>query len=219
MKYYLITYNQERYEFMLQQFSNYNINTENLDVINYPNREDLTQELINFCYDINRFKELNNRFYVNSYAWDWHNPMPSGIISCSYKHYTCIKNIFESELAYGVIMEDNILIKQNVPETIDKYLLEVGNDWDIIFDGNICNFHSENIVSGKLVYEAEYTRGLNFYIISSRGAKKLIDLLIPFSLNLDNFINLLIDENLVDLKIFWAESGLIEKRELPSTWR
>jgi GR25 family glycosyltransferase involved in LPS biosynthesis len=219
MKYYLITYDKERFFFMKNQFQIYGIDFDKVKVMDYPNREDLTEHIIKECYDSKRFNTLNNHLYVSSYSNEWHNPMPKGLISCSYKHYLCVKDIIESNLNYGIIMEDNILIQQNVPETINKYLSEVGDDWDIIFDGDICNLHANNYTEGKLLYEVQRTRGLNFYLVSNRGAKKLIDSLIPFSLNLDNFINLLIEEKIVDLKIFWAESGLIHKINRPSTWR
>ena len=219
MKYYLITYDKERYDFMERQFIKNGINVANVEVMNYPNREDLTEDMLQLCYSADRLKDSNNPRYTSAYSLDWHNPMPSGLISCSYKHYLCIKNIHDLDLPYGVIMEDNILFTKNVLNTINDYLIEAGENWDIIFDGDICNLHAPDIIDGKLLYPVKQTRGLNFYIISKQGAKKLIDVLLPFSLNLDNFINLLIDEKIIDLNILWAESGLVKKIQRPSTWK
>jgi GR25 family glycosyltransferase involved in LPS biosynthesis len=204
---------------MQKLFLNYGININDVTVMNYPNREDLTPEMINHIYDIDRFKELNNYIYNFSYSHESHPTLPIGLISCSYKHFLCMKNIYESNLPYGIIMEDNINITKNVPNMVNRYLSEAGDDWDIIFDGDICNLHAQNIVEDKLLYEVTRTRGLNFYILSRRGAKKLIDVLLPFSLNLDNFINIIVEEKILDLKIFWAESGMIRKIDRESTWK
>ena len=219
MKYYLITYDKERYNFMEQQFLKHNIDIKDVEVMNYPNREDLTEDMIRLSYSSDRFKDSNNPIYTSAYSLEWHNPMPLGLISCSYKHYLCIKNIYDLNLPYGIIMEDNILITKNVKDTVNDYLLEAGEDWDIIFDGDLCNLHAPDIVNGKLLYSVNQTRGLNFYIVSKQGSKKLIDTLLPFSLNLDNFINLLMSEKAVDLNVFWAESGMVKKIYRPSTWR
>lgn len=213
MKYYLIHYDRNRIEFMKNQFSSHGIDNNVVEWISYPNREDLTDDIINKVYDRDVFKDNN----LSIISYDEHKTIPLGIISCSYKHYLCMKDIVEKKLKYGIIMEDNIEFLKDVPSTINQYLQELPDDWDIMFEGDLCNLHAP-IENDKYVYKMRHTRGLNFYMVSLKGAKKLIEKIIPFSLNLDNFINLLISENEIKLELYWGERNLVHKINRPSSW-
>ena len=38
-----------------------------------------------------------------------------GQISCTYKHYLCLKDMIEKQREYAVIMEDDVNFKDNIP--------------------------------------------------------------------------------------------------------
>lgn len=218
MKYYLIHYDPDRIDFMKNQFTKYNINNDDITWMSHPNYDELTDILIDEIYDKNRLSYTKNSLYADSYKNIDHKIMPKGAISCSYKHYLCMKDIVNKSLQYAVIMEDNIEFKKDVESTLESYLNELPEDWDIMFEGDICNLHAD-IVNDKNIYRMNETRGLNFYLLSQNGAKKLIKKIIPFSLNLDNFINLLIYEKEINLVLYWGEIGLVNKINRESTWK
>jgi GR25 family glycosyltransferase involved in LPS biosynthesis len=203
---------------MKDQFEKFGINNNDVTWMSYPNREDLTQELIDKIYDRNRLSYTDNDLYHSSYANPYHSTMPTGAISCTYKHYLAICDIVEKNLDYAVIMEDNIQINFNVNNALDVYLKELPEDWDLMFEGDICDYRS-NMINGINIYKQNITRGLNFYLISKNGAKKLKEKILPFSLNLDNLINIMIYEKEIDLNLYWGELDLIHKIDRPSTWR
>ena len=53
--------------------------------------------------------------------------MGYGKISCTYKHYLCLKDIVENNYEYGVIMEDNQFFCGNIPDHVNLYVNQLNN--------------------------------------------------------------------------------------------
>ncbi len=161
----------------------------------YPNKKDITEELKNRITDKNC-------------------SLPNGYISCTYKHYLSIKDMIENNYNLAVIMEDNIGgFRKNVKESIEKYLEQLPNNWDILFDG----WESEHYIEGpifpdKLVYLknnditgqcAGSTKSAQFYMLNLDCAKKLYENFIPFNDVPDKIYNFIFRK--LNMKSYWVE--------------
>ena len=122
---------------MVKLLNENNISLNDVKFINHPNKNELT-------YEIKRKVVQKN------------SKIPDGWISCSYKHYLALEDIVRNNIEMAVIMEDNIGgFYENVQTRIKKYLQEMDEDWDIIFDsifGNFDELNEGNVTEDKLVY-------------------------------------------------------------------
>jgi GR25 family glycosyltransferase involved in LPS biosynthesis len=211
INYYLIhNLDQKRYENMVKLFSENNISLDNVKFINHPNKNELT-------YEIKRKVVQKN------------SKIPDGWISCSYKHYLALEDIVRNNIEMAVIMEDNIGgFYENVQTRIKKYLQEMDEDWDIIFDSIFSNFDELNegkVTEDKLVYLKKNsitknsdgkiiahgaTRAAQFYLVNFNSAKKLYENFIPFNHSADMWMNSVIRK--LDLKAYWSEPSLVTSK-------
>lgn len=142
----------------------------------------------------------------------------NGIVSCTYKHYLCLKDIVENNYEYGVIMEDNQFFCDNIPNTIEKYITQLNNlypDWDVIFDSKcekIQNIEEATVRDDIFVYPklnkiTKYCHGgtkrAHFYLIRNKCAQELYKNYIPFNNAPDWWMNDLFRK--LNIKSFWSE--------------
>ena len=114
----------------------------------YPNKNELNQSLID------KIVNKNESFSCGIYRPP-NTTLPKGLISCTYKHYLCLKDIVENNHEYGVIMEDNIYFSENIQDRVKLYINQLNEhytDWDIIFDSSWLDFRESEIIEGKYVY-------------------------------------------------------------------
>lgn len=145
----------------------------------------------------------------------------NGQISCTYKHYLCLKDMVENNYEYGVIMEDNQYFCGNIPNQIQKYIQQLNQyypDWDIIFDtkwANYKNIEEEKFVEGMYVYPKSNsitkfchggTRLAQFYVFNRKCAQKLFENYIPFNNSPDWWMNDLFRK--LNIKSFWSEPSI-----------
>ena len=147
--------------------------------------------------------------------------MGYGKISCTYKHYLCLKDIVENNYEYGVIMEDNQFFCGNIPDHVNLYVNQLNNlypEWDIIFDTKWCSYkkiEEHEVKDGTFVYPKSNnitnychgsTRLAQFYILTNKCAKKLYENYIPFNNAPDWWMNDLFRK--LNIKSFWAEPSI-----------
>ena len=147
--------------------------------------------------------------------------MGNGAISCTYKHYLCLKDIVENKYEYGVIMEDNQFFCGNIPETIETYIHQLNEMypyWDVLFDTKWKSYkdiHEKSVVNDIFVYPksneiTQYghggTRLAQFYILTNKCANKLYENYIPFNNAPDWWMNDLFRK--LDIKTFWSEPSI-----------
>ena len=108
----------ERHSFMMDQFAKYGIDEKNVEIILYPNKNDITDE-------------FHKQISVNP------EKTTKGQSCVTYKHFLALEKIAKSNRGIGVIMEDNIEFNGHVHDAIERYIRDMDEDWDILFDSDI----------------------------------------------------------------------------------
>lgn len=214
MKYYLVhNLDENRRIRMLKCFEKSNINNNDVTWLTYPNKEHITDNMI-------RKYVAPGITYCNKVQINAQKQMSRGLISCTLKHFLALKDIVDNNYEYAVIMEDNMITGDNVPERLDLYIKQLNElypDWDILFDNEWENnekyrYKESEILEGLYVYPKsnEYgkqffggTKLAQFYLIRLKGAKKLYDHYLPFNHAPDWFMDELFRK--LNIKSFWAE--------------
>ena len=129
--------------------------------------------------------------------------------------YKIISDHYENAL----IFEDDIVLCDNFSATLNKYINQLPEDYDMLFIGDGCNLHIENHklvpnqnVYEKCIWEGEgATKCTDSYIISRKCAKKICEyidnLQIKINLPVDWWLNVVIRDN--NFKIYWAEPTIV----------
>lgn len=216
IQYYLIHgIDASRKDRMLGEFEKWGLDNARVKWILTPNKHEISNE-------------MRNSLLIQTESNSCGNYVPpgcpytgNGVISCTYKHYLCLKDIVENNYDYGVIMEDNQFFSGNIPETIEKYIHQLNNlypDWDILFDTkwkkyndvheletteDICVYPKSNEISA---YCHGGTRLAEFYVVTNACAKKMLDHYIPFNNAPDWWMNDLFRK--LGIKSFWSEPSI-----------
>ena len=207
-KYYVI-HNLEKYrrERITTQLEQHGVDMRDVKFINYPNKKDLT-------YDIKK------NFVQKGIK------IKDGWIAVTYKHYLALKDIVENSYPYGVIIEDNVgRFKENIPSRLDRYLNELDEGWDIIYDSDWIsyqNMNEEEVKPEKIVYKKSNnitygktgeiiahggTKSAQFYMVNLDSAKKLYENFVPFNHAPDMWMNDVFRK--VNINSYWAEPTFI----------
>ncbi len=208
MKYYVI-HNLENYRYnnIVNLLKDSDIDMNDVKFINHPNKNELT-------------------YKIKKLAVQKKSNLKDGWISCSFKHYLALKDIVENKYEYAVIMEDNIgAFYENIKHRLEKYLNELPNNWDIIFDSVWFDYSwlgEEEVTKDKLVYkksnEATFnnegkiiahggTRAAQFYFLKYQTAKKMYENYLPFNASADMWLNDVLRK--CNLNSFWSEPSLV----------
>ncbi len=204
MKYYLIYgVDPQREQRMINEFIKAEIPQEDVTWIRHPNKDELDEEFL--------------KKYTDSSVY----PLKPGQISCTYKHYLCLKDIVEKELEYAVIIEDNVQFLGTVPDKLDTYINQLNTmypDWDICFDLKYHNFRIEQQAESNVyVYPktneiTEQCHGATkcaaFYLIRLKCAKTLLEHYVPFQYAPDFWMNHLFRK--LNVKSFWTYPENVE---------
>jgi GR25 family glycosyltransferase involved in LPS biosynthesis len=216
IQYYLIHgVDQQRGPRMMEEFQNWGLDNNNVKWILQPNKDKIDDTFRN------NVLIQEHSFSCGMYVEPKGLGISNGKISCSFKHYLCLKDIVENNYEYGVIMEDNQFFCDNIPNTVYKYINQLNDmypDWDIIFDTkwksysdifegeikeNICVYPKSNEITK---YCHGGTRLAQFYILNNKCAKKLYENYIPFNNAPDWWMNDLFRK--LEIKSFWSEPSI-----------
>lgn len=218
MQYYLIHgIDQERGPRMLSEFEKWGLDNSKVKWVLHPNRDEIRPEMRN------QLVCQQNSTSCGLYTMPGCPHMQNGKVSCTFKHYLCLKDIVENGYDYGIIMEDNQFFNANIPETVEKYIRQLNelypNNWDIIFDTNwqsYRNVREQEVREGIYVYPksneiSEHgghggTRLAQFYILTNECAKKLFNNYLPFNNAPDWWMNDLFRKQ--GIRSFWAEPSI-----------
>lgn len=221
-QYYLIHgIDKSRGEMMKADFLKYGLDNDKVKWINHPNKDELTNELIDSII----IKEPSYSCGVLIPPEFLQNHR--GRISCAYKHYLALKDIVENRYDYGVIIEDNIHFTCNIPEMVNSHINELDklypNDWDIIFDCDwigvasppfFCEYPINKDVhvykkSNEVTRQCQGgTKSATFYLLTYKCAKILYENYLPFNANPDWIMNDLFRK--FNIKSFWVEPYMVK---------
>ena len=215
-QYYLIHgVDKERGPRMISEFEKWGLDNDKVKWILEPNKDKITNLIKN---------ELLIQTQSSSCGISFQPGCPNignGKISCTYKHFLCLKDIVENKYDYGIIMEDNQFFCSNIPETIEKYINQLNEmypEWDIIFDTKwkkVQDINETELKDGVYVYPKSNeitnychggTRLAQFYIVKNKCANKLYENYIPFNNAPDWWMNDLFRK--LDIKSFWSEPSI-----------
>ncbi len=216
IQYYLIHgIDKERRPRMTEEFKKWNLDNTNVKWILEPNKDK-----INYIFRKNVLIQENS-YSCEKYSLPGCPNINNGVISCTFKHYLCLKDIVENNYDYGVIMEDNQFFCDDIPKTCELYINQLNElypNWDIIFDTKWKKYQDINekeVKEGIYVYPKSNeitnychggTRLAQFYIVNNKCAKKLYDNYIPFNNAPDYWMNDLFRK--LNINSFWSEPSI-----------
>jgi|Laugrespbdmm15sd_2_1035082.scaffolds.fasta_scaffold03519_1 GR25 family glycosyltransferase involved in LPS biosynthesis len=153
-------------------------------------------------------KEVDKNYVKNHFVNFYSNFGPSGSIGCSLSHLKTWKTFLESGKDYCIIFEDDVVLKKNFTKRFKRALKYTPNDYDILYLGNFGGTKNKNFFTimfdflqisseyrqiNKYIAKPKVALGAHAYVLSKKGAEKLIRLL---DKNIDNHIDYCI-QNLV----------------------
>ena len=161
----------ERLEYVISQVKRYNLPFKRISAINgkdlYP-----------------PYKDYNERKF-NIFFGKKTNP---NVVAVFYSHLKAMRYFLESDYDIGIILEDDACISDNFDVYIND-IIKTSDRWDLLrlsatresifFNRNLLK--SGNILATNLIM----LKGLCCYALNRKGAKKLIDNLVPFYLPVD----------------------------------
>jgi len=209
MKYYIIHgIIPERKQRLEKELESCGVRMEDVTWIERPNKNEITPQMS---------KELFKPGPVHGTPGPW--------ICVTYKHYLALSDMVANSYELAIIMEDNVSITDcDLPETINEWLRQLPEDWDVLFDGNWLSYarlnpagvpypngqieeYGEKIRDGKLVYRkgntSGGTRAARFYMLNLDCAKKLHYEYVPFNNIPDHWMNELFRK--LDIHSYWSE--------------
>jgi len=199
---------------MIEEFKKARIDPSNIKWVVHPNKNELPEELIKQI-------TVQTPSYSNKTMYVAPGSLPRGVISCTFKHYLCLKDIVENKHEYAVIMEDNMKFADGIDMTqrIQEYIGQLNTiypDWDVCFDLNFMK-SAHKKVPGIYVYpktneitELNHggTRCAQFYLIRYKCAKALYENYLPFNAPPDHWMNDLFRK--LNIQSFWTDPPGVE---------
>ena len=116
-----------------------------------------------------------------------HYQLTRGAIGCYLSHVKIWENMLKNNQDIVLIFEDDARPPPNIMFAINKIMLDVPKDWDIVLLGKYCHECEEYATYLKM----KRFILLHSYIISKKGVEKIIgtNSLFPISQQLDSFLS------------------------------
>lgn len=178
--------------------------------------ENATKQLSTLNLNSNRFPALNycsiDKQLISKYCSLF---CTKGMLGCASSHYEIWKMIVKNNLDYCVIFEDDIILDKNFLYHYNEYIKSVPNNWDMILLGCVMKCNSTNkfdiyehlhslLFFKKFGKNTDVTNntiriksfvGTHAYILSKKGAQKLLDSFRVENGHLDVDISLFLSRN------------------------
>lgn len=98
--------------------------------------------------------------------------VPDSVLGCALSHQLVWKTFLETNDDYAVIFEDDVVVENEVVETVNE-LINRKYDYDIILLGD-CRYNLISKTIDDMLSEYNFTPGLHAYFINRQGAEKLL---------------------------------------------
>lgn len=106
---------------------------------------------------------------------------------CAMSHYSLWKQIYDRNMPYGIIFEDDVQILPSNKNFIENYLNVLPNDWDIFYLDFIHGKRPVVVDYTNKIYKGIYIWNCSGYVINRKGVKKCLDNL-PIDCSVDNYL-------------------------------
>ncbi|MFY7731258.1 MAG: glycosyltransferase family 25 protein [Flavobacterium sp.] len=145
-------------------------------------------------------------------------------IAISLSHFYAYQQI-NDKYDNALIFEDDAILSDNFTNTLNKYMTQLPNNYDMLFIGNGCNLHIEahklnpnQYIYEKCLYPTSWggdgaSRCTDSYMISKKCANTLCEYInnLSYKINLpiDWWINVAARDN--HLKVYWSEPTIVRQ--------
>ena len=214
----------ERRKVIIEQLLRNGVADTDIELIDYPNKEDLTYSLKKKI--VQKKRDRHNFGFPSEKG-----SLKDGWICVSYKHYLAIEKIVKNKYPLGIIIEDNVgSINKNIIDTLNKCLDELPSDWDSLFDSTRAHsfdmMKEGKVTNKKIVYKKNLgysfnkngniiggggTKSAQFYMLNFNSAKNLYENYLPFNHAPDVWMNELFRH--LDFNAYWVEPSITENRK------
>lgn len=130
-----------------------------------------------------------------------HYQLTRGGVGCFLSHYTLAKQLLADSTAdYYLILEDDIVLKDDILKETNHYLPILPKDWDIIQLSTLRKINSK--LEGEFFKPSGFW-GMQSYIINKKGAKKLVNEVNKTKIDgqIDAYLSRMIQQNKMNLYI------------------
>jgi len=208
----------ERKKYLEEKFYDYNVTW-----VDFYDRNTIKDEEINKIYK-------KDESLWNSRVVDLYNDPPTyrelrlSEVCNSLSHIYVLKHIIDNNIEYGLVLEDDVILKDDFFSKFNFYFEDTPEDFDIIFLGSAFSIQILDNVgvesdkpsikpeSGVFVYEKfrnPKTRCVDAYIFKKSTCEKLKSIINEISLPYDFDLAYFIKE--LDLKVYWWEPGIVSQ--------
>jgi len=198
----------ERRENIEKSLNNFGINYE---LVTDFDQENISEEVINEWYSTNEETYNSKIDPLWGIAQNPFRKLNLAEISCTIKHYLCIKKVAENCSNYGLILEDDVFFVEGFVEKFNYFLSETPDDWGAIFMGCCANLRvPKNLLrQGIHSYPVNHpaSRGGDSYILRKDAAQKIISTMKPFNTISDWELACQLHQH--DIKTYWWEPPLV----------
>ena len=209
---YIIHYKKlkDRYLYLKEALKNYSV-----EWIDFYDRDKLTPNELSWCNE-SLWSDRVVEIYRDAPP---PRPLSSPEICNSLSHIEALKRIAFGEFEFGLVLEDDVILKQDFENKFQTLLGQTPLDYGLIFLGNAfsmktlnrvgCNPSKEIKITPNIYEKTSHpkTRTVDAYIIKKEAAQSLVEkitkICLPFDFELSYFIQQL------DLKVYWWDPGLI----------
>lgn len=174
-------------------------------------QEDLTEDLISEYYKPSKEdydRKINDLWGSRAAPY---RELNIAQISCTIKHYNCIKKVADETKEYGLILEDDVIFVEDFVKKFNVFLEQTPSDWDAIFLGCCAGLRVPSAFLKQDVFaypiKDPASRGGDSYLLRTSAARKIASTMKPFTTISDWELAVQLHQH--GLKTYWWEPPLV----------
>ena len=130
-----------------------------------------------------------------------------GSLGATFSHISLYREILENGYKNMLILEDDVVLDKNLFQKLPNMLDSLPKDWDIFILGFSCEYKHDKrckvndsvIKIYKDIYKINYFYGAYAYILSFKGAEKIINNIYPIWWHIDTMLSYLIQKGILNV--------------------
>jgi len=147
-----------------------------------------------------------------------------GEISVALHHIECFKKIVENDYEYALILEDDVILSDNFMNTLNNYISQLPDIWDMLFIGDGCNMHIKNRLINNPhsnIYLNNFTRCLDSYLITKRCASIILERMQMPNYRIIRPVDLWLNDVIRNNKfnVYWSEPTIVTQGSINGTYK